>query len=243
MKVIGVIPARYGSTRFPGKPLALIHGKPMIEHVYKQVVQSKELHEVVVATDHEEIKKVVEEFGGKVVMTSKDHETGSDRMAEVTKKVEGDFYVNIQGDEPLIRHELISSLVQAAKETPDAVVTAKTAIKNADDVANPNIVKVVTANDGLALYFSRSPIPFNRSGNDVTYFKHLGIYGYPKSIINEFVQLPSSTLEGLEVLEQLRLLENGYRIKVVETTYDAVGVDTPEDIEKVEKILGGTQHV
>ncbi|RBW68908.1 3-deoxy-manno-octulosonate cytidylyltransferase [Bacillus taeanensis] len=243
MKVIGVIPARYGSTRFPGKPLALINGKPMVQRVYEQVIKSKELDKVVVATDHEDIKKVVEEFGGNVVMTKTDHETGSDRMAEVTTKVDGDFYVNIQGDEPLIRPELIDALVQAAKETPDTVVTAKTVLQNAEDAENPNVVKVVTDKNGLALYFSRSPIPYNRSGKEVTYYKHLGIYGYPKEIINEFVQLPASTLESLEVLEQLRLLENGYHIKVVETAYDAVGVDTPEDIGKVEKILGGVKHV
>ncbi|WP_249870466.1 3-deoxy-manno-octulosonate cytidylyltransferase [Oceanobacillus saliphilus] len=243
MKVIGVIPARYGSSRFPGKPLALIHGKPMIQRVYEQVAQSKMLDIVVVATDHEQIKETVEGFGGNVVMTSADHETGSDRMAEVTRKVDGDFYVNIQGDEPLIRYELVDSLVEAAKDSPEAVVTAKTAISNMEDVLDPNIVKVVTDNQGFARYFSRSPIPYNRAENKTIYYKHLGIYGYPKAVINTFVQLPASHLEETEVLEQLRLLDNGYAIKVVETSYNAVGVDTPEDIEKVEKILGGIQHV
>jgi 3-deoxy-manno-octulosonate cytidylyltransferase (CMP-KDO synthetase) len=243
MKVIGVIPARYGSTRFPGKPLALINGKPMIQRVYEQVAESRLLDEVVVATDHEKIKETVESFGGNAVMTSTDHETGSDRMAEVTTKVEGDFYVNIQGDEPLIPCELVDALVEAAKEAPDAVVTAKTPIENIDDVSNPNVVKVVTNNQGFALYFSRSVIPFNRANKETTYYKHLGIYGYPKAVINEFVQLPPSNLEEVEVLEQHRLLDNGYPIKVVETSYQVVGVDTPEDIEKVEKILGGLQHV
>ncbi len=243
MKVIGVIPARYGSSRFPGKPLAPIHGKPMIQRVYEQVSQSKALDKVVVATDHEEIMETVIGFGGNAVMTSTEHETGSDRIAEVTKKVDGDFYINIQGDEPLIRHELIDALVEAAKEDPNAVVTAKTAITNPEDIVDPNVVKVVTNNIGFARYFSRSPIPYNRAKKETTYYKHLGIYGYPKTVINEFVQLPSSQLEGIEVLEQLRLLDNGYSIRVVETTYDAVGVDTPEDIEKVEKILGGVQHV
>ncbi|MCL7748036.1 3-deoxy-manno-octulosonate cytidylyltransferase [Halalkalibacter alkaliphilus] len=239
MKVVGVIPARYGSTRFPGKPLALINGKPMIQHVYEQVTKSKELETVVVATDHEDIKRVVEEFGGKAIMTRTDHETGSDRISEVTGKVDGDFYVNVQGDEPLIRPELIDALVQAAKESPEAVVTAKTAIKNEEDVTNPNVVKVVTNKKGFALYFSRSAVPYNRSGLEHKHFKHLGLYGYPKEVLNQFVQLPPSDLEKVEVLEQLRLLENGYSLKVVETTYDAVGVDTPEDIEKVEMILGG----
>jgi 3-deoxy-manno-octulosonate cytidylyltransferase (CMP-KDO synthetase) len=243
MKVVGVIPARYGSTRFPGKPLALINGKPMIQRVYEQVKKSTELETVVVATDHEDIKKVVEEFGGIAIMTRTDHETGSDRISEVTEIVEGDFYVNVQGDEPLIRPELIDALVQAAKESPEAVVTAKTAIKHQEDVNNPNVVKVVTDKNGFALYFSRSANPYNRSGVEHTYFKHLGLYGYPKDVLNKFVELPPSDFEKVEVLEQLRLLENGFSIKVVETSYDAVGVDTPEDIEKVEKILGGTANV
>lgn len=239
MKAIGVIPARYGSTRFPGKPLALINGIPMIQRVYEQVSQSKLLDKIVVATDHKKIKETVEAFGGNVVMTSTEHETGSDRMAEVTTKVEGDFYVNIQGDEPLIRYELVDALVEAAKDSPEAVVTAKTAITNSEDASNPNVVKVVTNNQGFALYFSRSQIPYNRDDVELTYYKHLGIYGYPKSVINEFVKLPTSNIEEVEVLEQLRLLDNGYTIKVVETDYNVVGVDTPEDIEKVERILGG----
>ncbi|WP_332695106.1 3-deoxy-manno-octulosonate cytidylyltransferase [Halalkalibacter lacteus] len=243
MKVVGVIPARYGSTRFPGKPLALINGKPMIQRVYEQVKKSTELETVVVATDHEDIKKVVEAFGGTAIMTRTDHETGSDRISEVTQKVEGDFYVNVQGDEPLIRPELIDALVQAAKESPEAVVTAKTAIKHLEDVSNPNVVKVVTDKNGFALYFSRSATPYNRSGLEHTYFKHLGLYGYPKDVLNKFVELPPSDFEKIEVLEQLRLIENGFSIKVVETQYDAVGVDTPEDIAKVEMILGGTVNV
>lgn len=243
MKAIGVIPARYGSTRFPGKPLAMIAGKPMIQHVYENVKKSSGLDDVVVATDHEDIKKVVEAFGGKAVMTRKDHETGSDRIAEVTLQIEGDLFVNIQGDEPMIHHSLIDTLVATAREAGNAVVTAKTKIQHAQDVTNPNVVKVVTASNGNALYFSRSPIPYNRAQKEVSYYKHLGIYAYPKGILNEFVKLPQSKLEELEMLEQLRLLENDYTIKVVETTYDAVGVDTPEDIEKVEQILGGKLYV
>jgi 3-deoxy-manno-octulosonate cytidylyltransferase (CMP-KDO synthetase) len=242
MKVIGVIPARYGSTRFPGKPLALILNKPMIQHVYEQVSKSKLLDSVVVATDHEEIKATVEGFGGQAVLTNKNHETGSDRIEEVASKIEGDFFVNIQGDEPLIRPELIDALVSAAKEAPDSVITAKTKITNEEDVASPNVVKVVTDINGNALYFSRSTIPYNRAQKEHTYFKHLGIYLYPKTILNQFVKLPQSSLEEVEMLEQLRLLENGYKIKVVETNYDAVGVDTKEDIQKVENILGGIQN-
>ncbi|WP_026560968.1 3-deoxy-manno-octulosonate cytidylyltransferase [Bacillus sp. J37] len=239
MKVIGVIPARYGSSRFPGKPLAMILNKPMIQHVYERVSESKLLDQVIVATDHEDIKKVVEDFGGQVVMTRTDHETGSDRIAEVTAKVEGDFFVNIQGDEPLIHHDIIDALVKEAKESPNAVVTAKTKIKDLQDVNNPNVVKVITDHTDRAIYFSRSAIPYNRSNVSFSYYKHLGIYGYPKEVLNKFVQLPQSSLEEAEMLEQLRLLENGYTVKVVETSYNAVGVDTPEDIEKVESILGG----
>ena len=242
MKFVAVIPARYGSSRFPGKPLAPILGKPMIQHVYERAKQSKLIDEVIVATDHEEISKVVEGFGGKAVMTSTTHETGSDRIQEVASKVDGDFFLTIQGDEPLIKPELIDLLISHAKESSDAVITAKVEIKSNDDKSDSNIVKVVTDINDFALYFSRSNIPFNRSGLDTAKsYKHLGIYGYPKNVLEEFVQLPQSPMEELEMLEQLRLLENGFKIKVFETTYEAVGVDTPEDIAKVETILGGKQ--
>lgn len=237
MKFVGVIPARYHSTRFPGKPLALINGKPLIQHVYEQVKKSHELYSVIVATDHEEIEKLVKQFGGQVVMTSTSHETGSDRMAEVSAKVEGDFFVNIQGDEPLIQAELIDELIQKAKSKSDSVITAKTRIKVKADIENPNVVKVVTDKNGKALYFSRSPVPYNRSKKDINYFKHLGIYCYPKMILQEFVNYEPTLYEQVEVLEQLRMLENGISIYVVETVNDAIGVDTPEDIQKVEMYL------
>lgn len=243
MRVVGVIPARYGSSRFPGKPLALIHNKPMIQHVYERVSQSRLIDAVVVATDHEKIRDAVLAFGGQVVMTRTDHETGSDRMAEVTTKIEGDIYVNIQGDEPLMSPELIDSIIEVAKNAPGAVVTAKTEIKDIEDIHNPNVVKVISGKNDYAIYFSRSCVPYNRANKDHIYYKHLGIYSYPKNIINEFVKLPQSPLEEVEMLEQLRLIENGYPIKVLETDYDAVGVDTPEDIQKVEQKLGGKQLV
>lgn len=239
MNFVGVIPARYSSTRFPGKPLALIKGKPLIQHVYEQVTKSRELQSVIVATDHEEIEAIVKQFGGQVVMTSTNHETGSDRIAEVTTKMDGDFFVNIQGDEPLIQADLIDELIKQAKNTPNAVITAKTRIKANEDIENPNVVKVVTDKNGKALYFSRSPIPYNRSKKEVHYYKHLGIYCYPKTILQEFVQTEPTPYEQVEVLEQLRILENGISIYVVETENDAIGVDTPEDIEKVENYLGG----
>ncbi|WP_079710616.1 3-deoxy-manno-octulosonate cytidylyltransferase [Paraliobacillus ryukyuensis] len=239
MKTIVVIPARFGSTRFPGKPLASINGKPMVQWVYEEVKKCKEVDDVVIATDHEKIVKAVEEFNGKVVKTSDKHETGSDRIEEVTKYVEGDLFINVQGDEPLIRHQLVDEIAKRSKANPDMVITARTPLFNENDIDDPNVVKVVTGQEDNALYFSRSRVPYNRSKNSITYYKHLGIYSYPKEILQTFVKLPSSTLEKLEVLEQLRLLENGYKIKAIETSYDAIGVDTPEDIEKVEKILGG----
>lgn len=242
MNVIGVIPARYGSTRFPGKPLALINGKPMIQHVYERVSKSIHLNGVYVATDHELIRETVEAFGGNVVLTDQNHETGSDRIEEVSRLIDGDFFVNIQGDEPLISNELIDEIVLNVKSEKSKVITAKTRILHVEDINNPNVVKVVTDKLGNALYFSRSTIPYNRAQKDVTYYKHLGIYAYPKEVLREFVKLPTSHLENIEMLEQLRLIENGYSIKVVETEYDAVGVDTPEDIEKVERLLGGTKH-
>ncbi len=239
MKIIGVIPARYGSSRFPGKPLAQILGKPMIQHVFEKVKASSLIDEVVVATDHEEIQKAVHAFGGNVVMTSESHQTGSDRIAEVVAKVEGDIFINIQGDEPLIHTETIDRLIESAKINPESVITAKTRLETQEDINDPNIVKVISNPEDTAMYFSRSPIPYNRSENDHAYFKHLGIYCYPRSVITEFVELPQSTLENVEMLEQLRLLENGYSIKVIETDYDAIGVDVPSDIQKVENILGG----
>lgn len=237
MKFVGVIPSRYHSTRFPGKPLAPINGKPLVQHVYEQVMKSRKLDTVIVATDHQDIQDVVEQFGGKVVMTSQSHETGSDRMAEVTTKVDGDFFVNIQGDEPLIRSELIDQLIDKAKDTPHAVITAKTRIKSEKDLQSLNVVKVVTDKEGRALYFSRSPIPYNRAKKKINYYKHLGIYCYPKLILQEFVKWSPTPYEQVEVLEQLRMLENGVPVIVVESEYDAIGVDTPEDIEKVEKYL------
>jgi 3-deoxy-manno-octulosonate cytidylyltransferase (CMP-KDO synthetase) len=237
MKTVAVIPARFGSTRFPGKPLTVIKEKPMIQHVYERAKQANELDEVIVATDHQEIYNAVSSFGGKVFMTKISHESGSDRMAEVAEKVDGDIFLNIQGDEPLIEPNLIDQIVRESKKYLDSVITAKKRIDNDKDISNPNIVKVVTDKDNNALYFSRSPIPYNRSGREIDYYKHLGIYCYPKEILQEYVRLPKSNYEMCEVLEQLRLLENGFNIKVIETNYDSIGVDTIEDIKKVENIL------
>jgi 3-deoxy-manno-octulosonate cytidylyltransferase (CMP-KDO synthetase) len=237
MKVVAVIPARFGSTRFPGKPLVRIADKPMIQHVYERVKEANLVDKVIVATDHNEIYDVVCSFGGTAFMTKKEHESGSDRMAEVAQIVDGDLFLNVQGDEPLINHEIIDMVVAEAKEYKDSVVTAKTKIINQDDLQNPNVVKVVTDNEKNALYFSRSIIPYNRSNEKVDYYKHLGIYCFPKNILKQFVTLPKSKLEKIEMLEQLRLLENGFNLRLVTTDYNAIGVDTPEDVEKIRKIL------
>ena len=239
MKVIGVIPARYESRRFPGKPLAFIRGKPMIQHVYEQVRKSKDIDQVIVATDHDQIRETVNKFGGFAVMTNSRHETGTDRILEVMNKVEGDLFVNIQGDEPLICPKLVDRLIQYAKKlSGDIAVTAKVKIDQKEDIMSPNIVKVVTDRCQNALYFSRAAIPFQRSNQKADYYKHLGIYVYSREILENFSKLSDSMLEKSEMLEQLRLLEHTKRIKVIETDYNAVGVDIPEDIEKVEEILG-----
>ncbi|MGC3791366.1 3-deoxy-manno-octulosonate cytidylyltransferase [Priestia aryabhattai] len=237
MKVIAVLPARYGSSRFPGKPLALINNKPMIQHVYQRVKKVSNLDKVVVATDSKKIYDTVLSFGGEVVMTKDTHESGSDRMAEVSKLIDGDIFLNVQGDEPLIDERLIAEIVEQSKQYNNYVITAKKAIESEEDIENPNVVKVITNQNKEAIYFSRSPIPYNRSDKNITYYKHLGIYCYPKHILQEFVNLPKSQYEEVEMLEQLRLLENGYEMKVLETTYDSIGVDTPEDIKKIENLL------
>lgn len=243
MKVIAVIPARYGSTRFPGKSLKKILGKSMIQHVYEKAKKVEQLDEVIVATDNMKIYDAVISFGGKAVMTKVEHESGSDRIAEVAEGIEGDIFLNIQGDEPLIHPNLIDEIVRTSKGNLDSVVTAKIKIEKEEDINSPNCVKVITDNKNNAIYFSRSAIPYNRENISVDYYKHLGIYCYPRQLLMEYIQLPKSLLENTEMLEQLRLIENGYKIKVVESIYDSVGVDTPDDIQKVEKLLEAEKWV
>ncbi|NRG29499.1 3-deoxy-manno-octulosonate cytidylyltransferase [Bacillus circulans] len=243
MKVIAVIPARYGSTRFPGKSLQKILGKPMIQHVYEKAKKVEQLDEVIVATDNVKIYDTVISFGGNAVMTKVEHESGSDRIAEVAGKIDGDIFLNIQGDEPLIHPNLIAEIVRTSKENLDSVVTAKIKINDAEEINSPNCVKVITDNKNNAIYFSRSVIPYNRENIHVDYYKHLGIYCYPRHLLIEYIKLPKSLLENTEMLEQLRLLENGYKMKVVESFYDSIGVDTPEDIQKVEKLLEAEKWV
>jgi 3-deoxy-manno-octulosonate cytidylyltransferase (CMP-KDO synthetase) len=238
MKFLGVIPARYASTRLEGKPLSDICGHSMIEWVYKRSLLSN-LDMIVVATDDQLIYDKVKSFGGEVVMTSKDHPNGTSRIAEVAK-IYSDFdvIINVQGDEPLIEKEMINSLITPFLEEPDLnMATLKHRIDNIEDVENPNNVKVVTTKDDYAIYFSRSPIPYPRELDIKNYFKHVGIYGYTRNFVIKYSQMDPTSLEISESLEQLRVLENGYKIKVLETPYKIVGVDTQEDLEKVRKIV------
>lgn len=241
MRAIGIIPARWGSTRFEGKVLAQINGKPMIEHVWQRARQSRLLNEVIIACDDERIARAAEKFGAKAVLTSKDHACGTDRVAQVAADVSAEIIVNIQGDEPLIHHNVIDDLVAALQsDSLSKMATAIKIIQSAEELSNPNVVKVVVDAQGNALYFSRSVIPYDRdnAGMDrIKYYKHLGIYAYRKNFLLKFRDMPKSRLEQAEQLEQLRALEAGVKIRTVLTDIETVGVDTPEDLARVVKIL------
>lgn len=242
MKIFGFIPARYQSTRFPGKPLARIAGKPMIQHVYERSVSCPELSEVWVATDDERISDCVNEFGGRAVMTEEAHRCGTDRIREAAIKMglaKEDLVINIQGDQPAFHSSVISQLVKPLVEDRSIpMTTLKWKIQDEGDIENPNHVKVVTDRQGFALYFSRSPIPFFREGKSgKAYYKHLGFYGFRMEFLIQFTLLPEGVLESAEKLEQLRALEHGFKIKVLEAPFDSIEVDVPEDIRKVEEIL------
>jgi len=241
VKVLAVIPARHASSRFPGKPLAPIAGRPMIQHVVERVRQAHLVSRVMVATDDTRIQRVVEGFGGDAILTRPDHATGTDRVAEVAVHVPAEIYVNVQGDEPLIDPGTVDSLVsETIADDSVRIATACTAISHANDIMDPNVVKAVRDFDGNALYFSRAPVPWVRDRDEsvaARHWKHLGLYAFRRDVLLEFPTLPPGELERLEQLEQLRWLENGYRIRVVETEYDAVSVDVPSDIERVEKLL------
>jgi 3-deoxy-manno-octulosonate cytidylyltransferase (CMP-KDO synthetase) len=237
MKAIAIIPARLESTRLPRKILREINGRPMLAHVYEATRACGDLADVIVATDAEEIAEVCHANGWSVRMTSPAHRSGTDRVHEVAQSVQADVYVNVQGDEPLARREHFDSLLQLMARDDVQVGTLKTPCA-AEDIDNPNAVKVVTALDGRALYFSRAAIPFDRDRTgDVRYFKHLGFYVYRKAALDAFCLWPESQLERTERLEQLRFLENGVSIHVAETPFDTIGVDTEEDLQRVEKIL------
>jgi 3-deoxy-manno-octulosonate cytidylyltransferase (CMP-KDO synthetase) len=236
MKIIAVIPARLASTRLPRKMLRLIAGQPLLGRVYEGVRSSPLLDEVIVATDSDEIIQVCRQHGWNARMTSAAHRSGTERVHEISDSVAADVYLNIQGDEPLTRGEHVAVLLDLMKDPNVQVGTLKTPA-SAEDIDNPNAVKVVTDAAGRALYFSRSTIPFDRDASGPSYFKHLGFYAYRKPALDRFCKLPESSLERCERLEQLRFLENGIPIHVAETPYDTVGVDTEEDLRKVEEIL------
>ena len=243
MKFIAIIPARYASTRFPGKPLAMLGGKTVIQRVYEQVTSV--LGEAYVATDDERIFQAVEQFGGKAVMTRSDHKSGTDRIQEAATKIstDADVIINVQGDEPFIQSSQIDTLMHLFDEPDTQIGTLGKPFESMEAIENPNSPKIVTDNRGFALYFSRSVIPYIRGKERDSWFgeypflKHLGIYAYRREVLAEVTKLPQSSLEKAESLEQLRWLQNGYRIRVGLTDVETVGIDTPEDLQRAEDFL------
>ncbi|WP_308575128.1 3-deoxy-manno-octulosonate cytidylyltransferase [uncultured Fusobacterium sp.] len=238
MKFLGVIPSRYASTRLEGKPLKDICGHTMVEWVYKRALKSK-LDGVVVATDDERIVDQVKSFGGNVILTRKDHINGTSRIAEVCETyTDYDVIVNIQGDEPLIEPDMINSIIDSfIEDNTIPMSTLKYKLTDMTEIENPNAVKVVTDKNDFAIYFSRSVIPYPRNLNMDNYYKHVGIYGYKRDFVMEYAKMESTPLELSESLEQLRVLENGYKIKVLETPYKIIGVDTQEELERVREYI------
>lgn len=243
MKFIGIIPARYASTRFPGKPLALLGGKPVIQHVYEKVAAV--LEAAYVATDDERIYDVVKSFGGQVVMTRTDHKSGTDRIEEAIEKIGGewDVVVNVQGDEPFVAKSQLYTICHCFDDPTTQIATLGKPFESMEAVQNPNSPKIVVDNMGFAMYFSRSVIPYVRGKEKSSwlthypFLKHLGIYAYRKDVLRQVTQLPQSSLEIAESLEQLRWLQNGFKIKVGTTDVETVGIDTPQDLERAEEFL------
>jgi len=245
-EIVGIIPARYASTRLPGKPLVMLCGKPMIRHVYERASGAAILNRVIVATDHEDVAKAVNDFGGEVMMTPSELRSGSDRVAYAAKDLpDADIIVNIQGDEPLVEPSMIEAAVKPLLLRPE--VHAGTLVKRItrqDELENPNIVKVVLDSDACAIYFSRSPIPYNRDGSQVRdwhlvheYYKHIGLYVFRKKFLLDFAGWKESVLERIEKLEQLRILEHGFRIITAVTEFDSIPVDVAEDVVRVQKMM------
>ncbi|MBW6513741.1 MAG: 3-deoxy-manno-octulosonate cytidylyltransferase [Candidatus Syntrophosphaera sp.] len=238
MKAIAVIPARYASTRFPAKALAPLKGKPLILWVREAVSNTGLFETVLVATDSELIKSAVEDFGGKAVLTRSDHPSGTDRIAEASAGLDFDLIVNVQGDEPLITKDALAPLLKAFDDPSVRIASLLAPLEDPALLADPNIVKVVTDQFSNALYFSRAPIPWDRDGTGFDRYKrHIGVYAYRREALMRFIMLPPGTLEQVEKLEQLRALENGIPIRMVETAYQGIGIDTPEDLERVELLL------
>lgn len=242
-EVIAVIPARYQSSRFPGKMIAPLAGKPLVQHTYERALQAKHVHDVCVAADDQRIADALAPYDTKVVMTRPDHPSGTDRIAEVAADSNADIVVNVQGDEPLIDPHMIDEVVAALLSDEGAVMsTPVRRITDPATIADPNAVKVVMDKTNRALYFSRAPIPYRRDpdggpAEGVRHWYHVGLYAYRREFLLEFAQMPPAPLEQTEMLEQLRAIENGYAIHVVETQYESIGVDTPEDLERVRAAL------
>ncbi len=239
MDVVAIIPARYAATRLPGKVLLDIAGKPMLQHVYERASATAGIDQVIVATDDERIATAVERFGGEARMTSPDHATGTDRLAEVAADLDAEIIVNVQGDEPLIVPASIQLAVQPLRDDDSLVMsTLRERLHDPHEIQDPNNVKVVVDRDDFALYFSRHPIPFVRGADaPPTFWRHLGLYVYRRDFLLTYAQLPPTPLQLAESLEQLRALEHGYRIKVPATPHPALGVDTPEDLERVRAVM------
>ena len=244
MKAVGIIPARYASSRFPGKALAMLGDRPLIRHVYERASEAETLSLVVVATDDNRIASVVRDFGGKAVMTSARHPSGTDRVAEAARDLDVEVVVNIQGDEPFISPKVIDQAVAPFESRPElAISTLCHAIEDVASLHDPNVVKVVSDLRGYALYFSRSLIPHPRRGQRERAFAHIGLYAYRKDFLLRFAALPPGRLEQAEALEQLRVLENGERILVIPTEdYVGIGVDVPADLERAESFLNGSRE-
>ena len=241
MDVIGVIPARYSSTRFEGKVLADISGKPMLQHVWERAGEALLLEDLIIACDDERVANAAKEFGAKVVFTAKAHASGTDRICEVVNPLDVKIIINIQADEQLIHPVMIDSIAQALLDDSSiSMATLMKAIENLKELNDPNVVKVVVDKNNFALYFSRSAIPYHAKNSEIkspVYYKHIGLYGYTKDFLFIYKNFPVSNLEEIERLEQLRVLEEGLRIKVMETKYETLGVDTPEDLEKLKEYL------
>ena len=236
-KILGVIPARFASSRFPGKVLALLSSKTVLQHVYERACQSRYLSETIIATDDDRVYEVARSFGAPVRMTRADHASGTDRAAEVASAEDAAVVVNIQGDEPLIDPAAIDAAILPVVHDADvAMATLKKKIEDPREIGDPNVVKVVTGHSGDAIYFSRCPIPYAREQGGA-WFKHVGLYVYRRDFLLQYPRLPVGPLERAERLEQLRALENGYPIRVVETDYESLGVDTPEDLERVARLF------
>jgi 3-deoxy-manno-octulosonate cytidylyltransferase (CMP-KDO synthetase) len=236
MKAVAIIPARLASTRLPRKMLREIAGKPLVGWVYEAVRASSLLADVIIATDSSEILETCRRYGWKARLTASSHRSGTERVSEISKSLPADIYLNVQGDEPLVRPEQIATLIGVMSDPNVQVGTLKTPCSS-EEISNPNAAKVVTAPDGKALYFSRATIPFDRDRTHPPCYKHLGLYAYRKAVLDQFVRWPESALEKTERLEQLRFLENGISIYVAETPFDSIGVDTEEDLQRAAEIL------